>query len=272
MKASVAKQYGCKRARHCGLMANGRCQVYRDFCWAICDLAGEKGMAKNASAIQRLSNAFKRILNAFEFFSYPFSSGRSHELLLVRCAATTTNRALRSRGRGRTWGQVSQSIMVTSAWGIVVWLQTEERENVPWPPPRRWGPKTLRRRSLPREEEKTSAEKKRLSTSSARRPNLHFILFFATQSRIENISFKYNEAELRTRKGVTSTLSNPVQRSGRLTQGDMLQGQIPSCERSIFMKNLVAGSKFCPRDMSPEFKSVWIEGTCRGDKTTLHPG
>ena len=30
--------------------------------------------------------------------------------------------------------------------------------------------------------------------------------------------------------------------------------------------------KFCPRDMSPEFKSVWIEGTCRGDKTTLHPG
>ena len=24
--------------------------------------------------------------------------------------------------------------------------------------------------------------------------------------------------------------------------------------------------------MSPEFKSVWIEGTCRGNKTTLHPG
>ena len=35
------------------------------------------------------------------------------------------------------------------------------------------------------------------------------------------------------------------------------------------MKNLVAGTKFCPRDMSPEFKSVWIEGTCRGDKTTF---
>ena len=56
----------------------------------------------------------------------------------------------------------------------------------------------------------------------------------------------------------------------------MLQGksprQIPSCERSIFMKNLVAGTKFCPRDMSPEFKSVWIEGTCHGNKTTLHPG
>ena len=48
--------------------------------------------------------------------------------------------------------------------------------------------------------------------------------------------------------------------------------QIPSCERSIFMKNLVVGTKFCPRDMSPEFKSVWIEGKCRGDKTTLHPG
>ena len=52
---------------------------------------------------------------------------------------------------------------------------------------------------------------------------------------------------------------------GRLTRGDILQGhvaatlsprQIPSCERSIFMKNLVAGTKFCPRDMSPEFKSV----------------
>ena len=68
---------------------------------------------------------------------------------------------------------------------------------------------------------------------------------------------------------------------GRLTRGDMLQGhvagtlsprQIPSCERSIFIKNVVARTKFCPRDMSPEFKSVWIEGTCRGDKTTLQPG
>ena len=50
----------------------------------------------------------------------------------------------------------------------------------------------------------------------------------------------------------------------------MSRGQIPSCKRSIFMKNLVAGTKFCPRDMSPEFRSVWIEGTCRVDKTTKH--
>ena len=47
--------------------------------------------------------------------------------------------------------------------------------------------------------------------------------------------------------------------------------QIPSCEHAIFMKNLAAGMKFCPRNMSPEFRSVWIEGTCRGDKITLHP-
>ena len=34
-----------------------------------------------------------------------------------------------------------------------------------------------------------------------------------------------------------------------------------TCCSPIFMKNLVAGTKFCPRDMSPEFKSVWIEET-----------
>ena len=50
----------------------------------------------------------------------------------------------------------------------------------------------------------------------------------------------------------------------------MSRGQIPSCEGSIFIKNLVAGTKFCPREMSPEFRSVWIKGTCRGDKTTEH--
>ena len=31
MKPSVAKHYGCKRARHCGLIANDGCQANRDF-------------------------------------------------------------------------------------------------------------------------------------------------------------------------------------------------------------------------------------------------
>ena len=57
-----------------------------------------------------------------------------------------------------------------------------------------------------------------------------------------------------------------------MLQATLSPRQIPSCERTIFMKNLAAGTKFCPCDMSPEFKSVWIEGTCRGVKTTLHPG
>ena len=30
MKSSVAKHYSCKRARHCGLIANGRSQANRD--------------------------------------------------------------------------------------------------------------------------------------------------------------------------------------------------------------------------------------------------
>ena len=31
MKSSVAKHYGCKRERQCGLIANGRTQANRDF-------------------------------------------------------------------------------------------------------------------------------------------------------------------------------------------------------------------------------------------------
>ena len=31
IKSSVARHYGCKRARHCGLIANGRSEVNRDF-------------------------------------------------------------------------------------------------------------------------------------------------------------------------------------------------------------------------------------------------
>ena len=31
MKSSATKHYGCKRARQCGLIANGRSQAYRDF-------------------------------------------------------------------------------------------------------------------------------------------------------------------------------------------------------------------------------------------------
>ena len=31
IKSSFAKHHGCKRARHCGIMANGRSQANRDF-------------------------------------------------------------------------------------------------------------------------------------------------------------------------------------------------------------------------------------------------
>ena len=98
---------------------------------------------------------------------------------------------------------------------------------------------------------------------------------------LESLSTRAGDNDGNARKIIKLKTKDTQRAKGRHTRVDMLQGhvagtlsprQIPSCEPSIFMKNLAAGTKFCPRDMSPEFRSVWIEGTCRGDKITLHPG
>ena len=51
-------------------------------------------------------------------------------------------------------------------------------------------------------------------------------------------------------------------------RGDKSRGHVAGTNPVVCtMRNLVARTKVCPRDMSHGFKMIWIHATCRGDKS-----